>query len=204
MYKTEQEKFWEGEFGNNYIQRNNSSQLLASNINFFTKALNQSGRIDSCIEFGANIGMNLKALKLLYPNLKMSGVEINKKASEELATFIGHENVFNGSIFEYSNKSQKDLSLIKTVLIHVNPEMLDLVYDKLYKSSKRFILIAEYYNPTPVSIKYRGHENKLFKRDFAGDFLKKFPDTKLIDYGFIYKGDIAFPEDDITWFLIEK
>jgi len=204
MYKTEQEKFWEGQFGNNYIQRNNSSQLLASNINFFTKALNRSGKIDSCIEFGANIGMNLKALKLLYPNLKMSGVEINKKASEELETFIGHENVFNGSIFEYSNESQKDLSLIKTVLIHINPEMLDLVYDKLYNSSKRFILIAEYYNPTPVSIKYRGHENKLFKRDFAGDFLKKFPDTNLIDYGFVYKGDIAFPEDDITWFLIEK
>jgi len=204
MHKTEQEEFWEGEFGNDYIQRNNSSQLLASNIDFFTKALNQSGKIDSCIEFGANIGMNLKALKLLYPNLKMSGVEINKKASEELATFIGQENVFNCSIFDYSNKSQKDLSLIKTVLIHINPEMLDLVYDKLYNSSKRFILIAEYYNPTPVSIKYRGHENKLFKRDFAGDFLKKFPDTKLIDYGFKYKGDIAFPEDDITWFLIEK
>ena len=204
MYKTEQESFWAEEFGNDYIERNNSAQLLASNLNFFTKALTQAGKIHSCIEFGANIGMNLKALKLLYPALKMSGIEINKKASEELGAFIGNENVFNGSIFDYSNESQEDLSLIKGVLIHINPEMLDLVYQKLYESSKKFILIAEYYNPSPVSIKYRGHENKLFKRDFAGEFLKKFPEAKLLDYGFIYKGDNAFPQDDITWFLIKK
>jgi spore coat polysaccharide biosynthesis protein SpsF len=82
--------------------------------------------------------------------------------------------------------------------------MLNLVYEKLYNSSKKFILIAEYYNPSPVSINYRGYDNKLFKRDFAGEFLKKFPETKLIDYGFCYKGDIAFPQDDITWFLIKK
>jgi len=204
MYKTEQEAFWAEEFGNDYIGRNKSGQLLASNLNFFTKALNQAGKIDSCIEFGANIGMNLKALKLLYPTLKMSGIEINKKASEELGTLIGNENVFNGSIFDYTIESQQDLSLIKGVLIHINPEMLDLVYDKLYNSSKKFILIAEYYNPSPVSIKYRGHNNKLFKRDFAGDFLKKFPKAKLIDYGFSYKGDVAFAQDDITWFLIKK
>ena len=204
MYKTEQEAFWAEEFGNDYIKRNNSAQLLASNLNFFTKALTQAGEINSCIEFGANIGMNLKALKLLYPTLKMSGIEINKKASKELEAFIGNENVFKGSIFDYTNEYQQDLSLIKGVLIHVNPEMLDLVYEKLYTSSKKFILIAEYYNPSPVSIKYRGHDNKLFKRDFAGEFLKKFTEAKLIDYGFSYKGDIAFPQDDITWFLIKK
>ena len=204
MYKTEQESFWAEEFGNDYIERNNSSQLLASNLNFFSKALVRTGKIDSCIEFGANIGMNLKALKLLYPKIKLSGIEINKKASRELGKLIGDENVFQGSIFEYKNESQKDLSIIKGVLIHLNPEMLSLAYEKLYESSRKFVLIAEYYNPSPVTIKYRGHDNKLFKRDFAGEFLKKFPKTKLIDYGFSYKGDPAFPQDDITWFLIQK
>ena len=29
-FKTEQEKFWAVEFGNDYIERNNSSQLLVS------------------------------------------------------------------------------------------------------------------------------------------------------------------------------
>ena len=53
-------------------------------------------------------------------------------------------------------------------------------------------------------INYRGHENRLFKRDFAGDILAVYKDLELIDYGFFYKGDPAFPKDDITWFLMKK
>ena len=64
MFKTEQENFWAESFGNEYIDRNQGPQLLASNLNFFTKALERAGKINSCLEFGANIGMNLKALKL--------------------------------------------------------------------------------------------------------------------------------------------
>ena len=37
MFKTEQEKFWAESFGNEYIDRNQGTQLLASNLNFFTK-----------------------------------------------------------------------------------------------------------------------------------------------------------------------
>ncbi len=203
-FKTEQEKFWAEEFGNEYINRNNGSQLLASNLNFFTKALANAGKIKSCKEFGANIGMNSKALKLLYPDINLQAIEINEEACIELSKIIGTENVFNGSIFDSSSESKFELALIKGVLIHINPDMLQLVYQKLYESSNKFILIAEYYNPTPVSIPYRGNVDKLFKRDFAGEFLIKYPDTELIDYGFAYKNDPAFPQDDITWFLIKK
>ena len=78
------------------------------------------------------------------------------------------------------------------------------MYEKLYEVSIKYILIAEYYNPYPISINYRGHSDKLFKRDFAGEFLEKYPNTELIDYGFSYRNDPAFPQDDITWFLIQK
>jgi pseudaminic acid biosynthesis-associated methylase len=204
MYKTEQEKFWAEIFGDEYIQRNQGDKLLAANLNFFSKALAMAGDLKSCIEFGANIGMNLKALKLLYPTMNLRGIEINSKAASELEKVIGSTNVINSSIFNFDVKQKSDLSLIKGVLIHINPEMLDLVYQKLYDSSNSYILIAEYYNPTPVSITYRGHEEKLFKRDFAGEFLSKFKDTLLVDYGFCYRNDVAFPQDDITWFLIKK
>jgi spore coat polysaccharide biosynthesis protein SpsF len=203
-YKTEQEKFWAEEFGNEYILRNQGDKLLASNLNFFVKALKQAGSIDSCIEFGANIGMNLKALKLLYPEIQMKGIEINNEGAKELEKLIGKSHVFNGSIYDATIQSKVQLSLIKGVLIHINPEMLSLVYEKLYESSSKYILIAEYYNPSPVEILYRGYQDRLFKRDFAGEFLNKFNDTKLIDYGFAYRNDPAFPQDDITWFLIKK
>jgi spore coat polysaccharide biosynthesis protein SpsF len=44
----------------------------------------------------------------------------------------------------------------------------------------------------------------LFKRDFAGDLLDRFPGLVLVDYGFVYHRDKAFPQDDMTWFLLEK
>ena len=64
--------------------------------------------------------------------------------------------------------------------------------------------MAEYYDPKPVALTYRGHENKMFKRDFAGDLLERYENLKLIDYGFCYHRDMNFPQDDISWFLLEK
>ncbi len=203
-FKTPQEEFWAGEFGTEYIDRNNDIQSSASNLNFFSKALTRAGRISSCLEFGANIGLNLKALQSLYPYIQLKAIEINPVAAIRLAVLIGKENVFEGSILEYPVTEKVDLTLIRGVLIHINPEMLTSVYEKLYQASSRFILIGEYYNPSPVSINYRGHADRLFKRDFAGEILEKYPDLRLVDYGFVYHRDPAFPIDDVTWFLMEK
>lgn len=203
-YVTPQEAFWAGQFGTEYISRNNSEQLLASNLNFFTKALKQAGKISSCLELGANIGMNLQAIQFLYPGIELKGAEINAEAAKQLGGLIGENNVYQGSIFDYPITAKVDLSLIKGVLIHINPEMLDAVYEKLYQASSRYVLVCEYYNPSPVSVSYRGHADRLFKRDFAGEMLDKYSDLTLIDYGFAYRRDPAFPQDDITWFLMEK
>jgi pseudaminic acid biosynthesis-associated methylase len=203
-YKTAQEAFWANEFGNDYIGRNQGDQLLASNLHFFSKALQRAGKVASCLEFGANIGMNLKALRLLYPTIQLTGIEINEQAATALKEIIGDNNVFHGSIFDSNYTQQAELSLIKGVLIHINPEMLPVVYEKLYQASTKYILVAEYYNPQPVALNYRGHEERLFKRDFAGELLEKYSDLQLVDYGFAYRKDPAFPQDDITWFLLEK
>jgi spore coat polysaccharide biosynthesis protein SpsF len=203
-FKTEQEAFWAGQFGTDYIGRNEGSALLASNLNFFVHALRRAGRIGSCIEFGANIGMNLRALKLLYPAMKQSGIEINPDAAKQLGEFLGKSEVFCGSIFDFPATMKYELALIKGVLIHINPEMLPATYQKLYDATGRWLLVCEYYNPSPTAIPYRGHTDRLFKRDFAGEMLEKYPDLRLVDYGFAYRRDPAFPQDDITWFLMEK
>jgi len=203
-FKTDQETFWAGQFGDEYSKRNEGSNLLAANLNFFVQALRRAGRVGSCIEFGANIGMNLRALRLLFPQMSLYGIEINPQAAATLADFIGAERVFQGSIFDYAPTRTAELVLIKGVLIHINPEMLALTYRKLYDSAARWILVCEYYNPAPVAVPYRGHTDRLFKRDFAGEMLEQFADLRLIDYGFAYRRDPAFPQDDITWFLMEK
>lgn len=203
-FQTPQEAFWAGEFGTSYITRNSGDALLASNLHFFSAALRAAGPIASCLELGANIGMNLKALRLLYPGLTTKAVEINTDAARILGDLIGVQNVRTGSIFDYSVTEAFDLVLVKGVLIHTNPDMLPVVYDKMYQASRRFILIAEYYNPSPVAVPYRGHADRLFKRDFAGELLDRYPDLTLVDYGFIYRRDPVCPQDDVTWFLMRK
>jgi spore coat polysaccharide biosynthesis protein SpsF len=203
-YKTEQEAFWAGEFGTEYMQRNRGDLLLASNLNFFSRSLRAARGVKTCIEFGANVGMNLKALKLLYPAQEQFGIEINAEAARELGQVIPPSHVFNTSILDFNTQQTWDLALIKGVLIHINPDALSQVYDKLVAAAARYVLLAEYYNPSPVAVPYRGHTDRLFKRDFAGEILERHPELKLIDYGFAYRRDPNFPQDDITWFLMER
>ena len=203
-FKTEQEAFWAGDFGTEYIQRNQSDTLLASNINFFSKALHDARNVKTAIEFGANIGMNLKALKLLYPTMDLHAIEINADAARELKQVIPADNIYQSSILDYPPPRTWDLVLIKGVLIHINPDELNQVYEKLVSATSRYLMVAEYYNPVPVAIPYRGHTDRLFKRDFAGEIMERHPEMKLLDYGFIYRRDPNFPQDDMTWFLMEK
>ncbi|MFD1766100.1 pseudaminic acid biosynthesis-associated methylase [Sphingorhabdus buctiana] len=203
-FKTAQEEFWAGSFGTEYILRNQGDALLASNLNFFCKALESARNIGSCLEFGANIGMNIRALQLLYPGIDAHGIEINADAAKELAEIVDASNVYNKSILDFVPDRQWDLALIKGVLIHLNPDILPEVYDKLVRSTSRYLLVAEYYNPTPVAIPYRGHNDRLFKRDFAGEILDQHSGIRLIDYGFAYRRDPNFPQDDISWFLMER
>ena len=203
-FKTEQEAFWAGKFGTEYIQRNQGDALLASNLDFFAKALRATRGVNTCIEFGANIGMNLKALKLLHPDQEQHGIEINADAAHELAQIIPADHVHHSSILNFSPNRTWELVLIKGVLIHINPDELPQVYDKLVSSSSRYLLVGEYYNPAPVAIPYRGHTDRLFKRDFAGEIMDRHPQMELVDYGFAYRRDPNFPQDDITWFLMEK
>jgi len=202
-YKTEQEKFWAEKFGTEYIERNKSIEILNQNIFLFSRILSKMEKIKSAIEYGANIGLNLRALRTLIPDVELSAVEINKDAVKELKK-IEAIKVFNKSILDFQIDRPRDFALIKTVLIHLNPEMLNQVYELLYESSRKYICIAEFYNPVPVEINYRGFSEKLFKRDFAGEMLDKYDDLKLVDYGFCYHRDIHFPKTDITWFLMEK
>lgn len=201
-YKTEQEDFWAGEFGDDYIKRNQGEKLLASKISLFNKILKRTN-IESCIEFGANIGLNLQAIQLLFPQAALAGVEINAAATNLLRK-ISNVEVFEQSIFDIEIDKKYDLSLICGVLIHIAPTMLYKAYEVLYQTSNKYICIAEYYNPTPVEVLYRENNGKLFKRDFAGEFMEQYKDVSLIDYGFAYHRDPVFPYDDITWFLMEK
>ena len=203
----EQEQLWSAKFGDDYTDRMQGNALLESNIDFFANALIKTHAIESILELGCNRGMNLAALEYLDQSTIKTGVDINAKALYELSIMfdkmgLDQPFVHCNSLANFEPEEQYDLVFTKGVLIHINPDQLPEVYDKMYNLSRKYILIAEYYNPNPVEVPYHGMNGKLFKRDFAGEMLDKYP-LKLIDYGFTYhRGE--YPQDDINWFLLSK
>ncbi len=202
-FSTNQESFWAGKFGDDYIERNSSDKELGSRLALFTGIFAHTRDISSVIEFGANIGNNLKVIDMLLPRAELSAIEINARAVSVLEKY-GKTKVYHQSILDFAVDHQRDFVFTSGVLIHMNPEVLPQIYDLLFKTSRRYVCIVEYYNPVPVEIVYRGETGKLFKRDFAGELLEMFSELRLLDYGFVYHRDANFPLDDLTWFLLEK
>jgi pseudaminic acid biosynthesis-associated methylase len=198
-------EFWSGGFGDEYTQRNDGDVIVKNNVMFFKKIFKSTGPITSVLELGCNKGLNLIAIDYLDHRLDIAGVDCNKKAITECSAYFSKKsnaNFYYHDIAELSLPYKYDFVFTKGVLIHVQPDKLQSVYKRLFDFSSKYIMIAEYYNPTPVDIVYRGHDLKLYKRDFADDIMQRFP-VKLIDYGFAYHGD-KYPQDDLTWFLFEK
>lgn len=203
-FETEQESFWAGKFGDDYSTRNAGDALIESNGALFSKILAKCPQASSLIEFGANTGLNLRAIHNVRPQMSLSAIEINDSAIKELERWGRVENIHHGSILGFRADETKDIALIKGVLIHIDPEVVPRVYQSLFHASNRYIVLVEYYNPTPVEVLYRGHKGKLFKRDFAGEMLDMYPILRVVDYGFVWHRDPEFPQDDLTWFILEK
>lgn len=204
-FKTEQENFWAGDFGNRYIERNQGEALLANKLALWSGIIKKFSLrgVKTCLEFGTNIGLNLQALGLLLPHLNMSGVEINQKAAQ-ICSKLPRVKIYNESALTFETDEKYDFTFTCGVLIHIAPDKLPIMYEKLYRFSNKYIVISEYYNPTPVEVNYRGHKERLFKRDFAGEIMDMFPNVRLIDYGFGYHRDNNFDLGDSTWFIMEK
>lgn len=197
-----QEQLWSGSFGADYIARNRGSAVAASALGFLARCLSRIGRIGSVIELGANIGINLDAMGLLYPLCQQSAVEIHPDACDALSR-VHARKVHCRSVLEFQPAEQYDLVLVKGLLIHIAPENLARAYDVIDQCARRYVLIAEYFSPRRVEVAYRGNENALWKADFAGEFLDARPGYTVLDYGFVWRRD-AQPQDDVTWALLAK
>ncbi len=121
---TEQESFWENEFGNGYAERNRGSGWVASNMAFFGKIFTRTQGVKTVLELGSNIGLNLMAIRHLLPNAKLSSVEINRKAADELKKNLPDVELHLTSILEFQPTGRWDFVFTKGVLIHINPEQV--------------------------------------------------------------------------------
>lgn len=200
---TAQTEFWSGDFGDEYAIRNLGA--VPTNIAFFAKALRLCGPLRTIIELGAGTGQNLVALKALLTHADMIGLEVNEKAAR-MAKQLHKVDVWRHDVFDVGldMPTKSDLVLSKGFGIHVPPDQIETYYEIIGRLASKYVLFAEYYNPTPLEVQYRNHDGVLWKRDFAGEFLDRHPEWELRDYGFQYHDDPLWPQDDLTWFLLER
>lgn len=200
--------FWRGEFGDNYSERCSGETLIKNNEALFRKALlpmfyTTPMRI---IEFGANIGLNIHALRRIAPfsTCEFSAVEPNEKAADELRKIEG-VNVYQTSMQDADEPwgGGYDLAISKGVCIHVIPGDLPAAYAALYRASRRYILLVEYFSPSPREIIYRGETGRLWARDFCGEMMDAHPDLRRVAYGFVDRRD-PHPQDSVNWYLLER
>lgn len=202
---SEQEKFWATTYADDYIKKNSQfDHKLGSEA--WEKMLKETqGGVSNYLECGCNIGRNIEQIKLVLPDAKPSIIEISEPAFKFVTARYDFEHAYNGPILDSEFEEESfDLVFTMGVLIHINPDQLLDHMAKMFGYSRKYILMGEYFNRTPMSIEYQGEKEKLFKRDFGKLFIENFK-VKLLDYGFLW-GHIydSAGFDDVTWWLFEK
>jgi pseudaminic acid biosynthesis-associated methylase len=204
---TPQEKLWRGEFGDQYVGRNGlSDEKLALLTAHWAKVL---GCLDgeppkSILEVGANIGLNLRAMRRLT-TADFYAVEPNATARGILTQdgVVPAERVLDSVASDIAlPDASVDLAFTCTVLIHVHPDDLLAACREIHRVSRRYVVCVEYFADSVQEVPYRGNRDALFKRDFGSFYLDNFPDLKLVDYGFAWKRLTSV--DNCTWWVFEK
>jgi pseudaminic acid biosynthesis-associated methylase len=203
-FNTEQERFWADTYARDYIEKNKTFDN-ALGVEAWKIMLRKAEGIRSLLECGCNIGRNMTFLDQIMPEAKKSIIEISKPAFDFVARQHRLAGAFNGPILESDFPAQSfDLVFTMGVLIHISPDQLLDNMEKMYEYSRKYVLIGEYFNRTPVMLEYQGQRDKLFKRDFGKLFIESH-DVRLVEYGFLW-GHLydSAGFDDITWWLFEK
>ena len=159
---------------------------------------------ESCLEVGANVGINLRALQQRH-TMETYALEPNAKARDILVRdrVLPADHVLDGTV-ERIGLADNSVDLVFTngVLIHVAPEHLEAACREMHRVARRYLLTIEYFATEPEEKTYRGESGLLFKRDFGAFWLELFPTLRVIDYGFFWKHTTGL--DNLTWWLLAK
>jgi spore coat polysaccharide biosynthesis protein SpsF len=204
---TPQVDFWRGDFGDLYTDRNiASNEQLRARVALWSEIMSHTiGAIpESILEVGANLGVNLRALRAVT-GARLCAVEPNDKARAILVAdgIVQPDDLRGGDASSIDFPAGAcDLVFTSGVLIHIHPDHLLSSLEEIHRCSARWIGCIEYFSDKPEMIPYRGHEDRLFKRDFGALWLDNFPSLLVRAYGFAWKRVTGL--DNLTWWLFEK
>jgi ubiquinone/menaquinone biosynthesis C-methylase UbiE len=73
-----------------------------------------------------------------------------------------------------------DMVFTSGVLIHIAPGDLKKAIAEVHRCAKSYIWGLEYYASQAIQVHYRGHDDLLWKMDYAKLYLEQFSDLELI------------------------
>ena len=193
-------EFWRGTFGDEYHAR--QTVTAEANESLFRRALAFTHDIKSVAEIGAGTGLNLHAIRTILPYAFLAGIEINAGAAAQMRAHPDIK-VEEMRAQDWYPAECYDMTMTRGLLIHIPPPDLPAVYAALVRGSRRYVLICEYFSTKLQEVEYRGNLGKLWKGPHAYDMMDRYPNLRLIDYGFQSSRDLL-PQDDINWWLLEK
>jgi pseudaminic acid biosynthesis-associated methylase len=188
--ETDQTRVWTGEFGREYTDRNDQSpdeldRFYQENYGISRRKLNEAflsgiSKQARILEVGCNTGTQLLMLQEMgYSSLY--GIEIQDYALERAKARLPRAELRQASALSIPYPEKYfDLVFTSGVLIHIAPSDLAGVLGEIHRCSKKWIWGFEYYAPQPTEIQYRGHEQLLWKRDFAKSYCDEFTDLELV------------------------
>lgn len=200
MKVTDQLKLWRSEFGKKYTDRNVFEPTLR--IPAFKEMLRDL-TLSEILEVGCNRAINLETMALIDSTWHMTGVEPNEYARSLAPNDHPRIRILSGSAFDLPvDDSAFDLVFTANVLIHISLQDLPLAIDEVYRTSRAFILVIEYFAEKETEIFYHGKTEALWKRDFKSHIEARYPTLELLRSGFEPRSDGMF--DDSTWWLWRK
>ena len=190
MLKTPQTDCWQGNFGREYSDRNvldpqALDDFTFSNYGIRRRDLNQNflagiPRETRILEVGCNVGNQLLLLyEMGFRNL--SGIEIQDYALDRARMRLKDVNFQQASALQIPfPNAHFDLVFTAGVLIHIAPGDLPVAMKEIHRCARQYIWGFEYYSPETKEINYRGHQQLLWKMDYANAYLAQFPDLELV------------------------
>lgn len=200
MATNKQIELWKGDYGNHYQDNKNPWHEETAREIVWGQLLSTMKPVpNSFIEVGPAQGLNLRILKRIYDNgnipVSFAAVEINDKARERLKDFNAQEDFTN---------LKADCVFTWGVLIHVHPNNLVEIMQKIYDASTKYIICCEYFNPHTIELKYPeiygGYEYS-WACDYGLCWIEEFK-VKLLGYSFCWQ--YATGLDNVVCWVFEK
>lgn len=189
VIETDQIRTWTGTFGREYTDRNRyePAELDAfyqkmygvTRTQLNTRFLQDVPRDARILEVGCNMGNQLLLLhEMGFTNLH--GIEIQDYALAYARQRVPSAKLLQGSALVIPHRdSEFDLVFTSGVLIHIAPADLPAALAEIHRCTKTWIFGLEYFAPSMTEINYRGHNNLLWKTDYARAYLQQFSDLEL-------------------------